>query len=69
MNPDGTDQRNLTNSPGDDWYPAWLPGGAHIAFVSIRDGNREIYYMNEDGTAQRNVTNDPADDGSPAWGR
>src|SRR5262249_23765031 len=37
MNPDGSDQRNLTNSPGDDYTPAWTPDGRHIAFSSMRD--------------------------------
>ena len=38
-----------------------------IAFVSVRDGNREIYVMNADGSAQTNLTNSVADDADPAW--
>jgi hypothetical protein len=25
MNADGTDQRNITNDPADDYYPSWCP--------------------------------------------
>ena len=38
-----------------------------IAFVSTRDGNREIYIMNADGSGQRNLSNHPADEGGCAW--
>jgi TolB protein len=38
-----------------------------IAFVSIRDGNAEVYVMDADGKNQRNLTNNPADDWGPAW--
>jgi TolB protein len=38
-----------------------------IAFVSDRDGNREIYLINADGTGLTNLTNHPAEDYSPAW--
>ncbi len=36
-----------------------------IAFVSVRDGNAEIYIMNIDGSKQTNVTNNPAHDDLP----
>ncbi len=43
------------------------PAAGRIAFVSERDGNREIYVMNTDGSDQTNLTDDPADDGVPVW--
>jgi Tol biopolymer transport system component/serine/threonine protein kinase len=42
-------------------------GSGQFAFVSERDGNREIYIMNADGSGARNLTNNPADDWDPAW--
>ena len=39
----------------------------HIAFVTDRDGNLEIYVMNADGTDPINLTNDPALERTPAW--
>jgi uncharacterized repeat protein (TIGR03803 family) len=38
-----------------------------IAFVSVRDGNREIYVMNADGSGVTNLTNNPSQDDNPAW--
>ena len=38
-----------------------------IAFVSVRDGNDEVYTMNSDGSDQINLTNNPADDWFPTW--
>ena len=38
-----------------------------IAFVSNRDGNREIYVMDPDGLNQINLTNNPGWDEQPAW--
>ncbi len=36
-----------------------------IAFVSFRDGDREIYVINPDGSGERSLTNHPADDFDP----
>ena len=41
--------------------------GAQIAFVSYRDGNREIYVMEADGGNPRNLTNNPLRDNNPSW--
>ena len=38
-----------------------------IAFVSNRDGDREIYVMDADGINQINLTNNPDWDEQPAW--
>ena len=43
----------LTDSEGDDAAPSWSPDGSHIAFMSDRDGDFEIYAVDLDGT---NVT-------------
>ena len=69
MNADGSDQINLTSSPGDDGSRgfAWSPDGARIAFTSFRDGNDEVYVMNADGSDQINLTNNPDTDNHPFW--
>lgn len=38
-----------------------------IAFISLRDGNREIYVMNADGSNHQRLTNNPAADLYHAW--
>lgn len=67
MNPDGSDQKRLTNNVFDDLAPAWSPDRKKIAFVSGRDGNYEIYVMNADGSNQVRLTSDPASDWYPTW--
>lgn len=69
MNADGMGGvEQLTFGSSFDGMPAWSPDG-RIAFVSDRDGNREIYVMNADGSGQSNLTNDPREDEFPAWSR
>jgi len=67
MNPDGSEQTNLTNNPAWDGVPSWSPDGMKIAFASERDGLGEIYVMNADGSGVTRLTDDPAGDTGPAW--
>jgi len=73
MNPDGSDQRRLTNNSWDDGDSAISPDGTRVAFVSQRSGDAhsEIYLMNADGTGQTRLTFDPAighgSKSDPAW--
>lgn len=46
---------------------AKAPDTAKIAFVSNRDGNREIYIMNPDGTEKVRLTQNFAADLQPTW--
>ena len=40
---------------------------ARIAFVSERDGNREIYVMDDDGGNPQNLTENRKNDWHPSW--
>ena len=62
MNNDGSEQRRLSDLPGDAssprnlFYqvdPAWSPDGTTIAFASSRSGRLEIYAMHADGSGTR----------------
>ena len=52
----------LTDRRGDDESPAWSPDGKHIAFVSNRDGNENIYVIDSDGKNDKRLTDLPDDD-------
>lgn len=57
----------LSADTGSATDPAFSPDGSRIAFVSLRDGNAEIYVMNADGTGSARLTTDPLTDGRPAF--
>lgn len=65
MNPDGTNQRRLTQN-GDAGLCAWSPDGKRIAFSSNRNGRYCIYMMNADGTGVRRLTDGLSED-YPVW--
>ena len=57
MNPDGTEQVNLTQHRADDLRAVWSPTGEQILFVSDRGGTRvrDLYLMDADGANVRRV--------------
>ncbi len=69
MNADGTDQRNLTSSPGVlDQEPNWSADGRRIAFMSDRDGaDFEVYTMRPNGSNVRQLTSNDAGEFHPNW--
>jgi TolB protein len=66
---DGTNQRELRDTPYDDGGPDWSPGGKMIAYMSRAAGPvLEIYTMRADGSDPRRLTWDQGvDDIEPAW--
>jgi len=63
-NPDGTNLRRLTTTPGYD-AEATINRDGRIVFTSVRDGDMEIYSMNGDGSDVKRLTNRPGPDGGP----
>jgi TolB protein len=64
----------LTNTESDDnnsssanRYPVYSKDGSRIIFMSVQEGQSDIYVMDSDGTRQRNLTNHPAGDWEPDW--
>jgi Tol biopolymer transport system component len=72
MNADGSNPVDITNNPGDDFYPAVNPRSDIIAFVSTRNavGAEQIYTMSLDGTGVSDISNLQArmpSEWDPAW--
>ena len=61
------DTSTHTPTPTATEVPPDIPGEGVIAFVSERDGNREIYSVRPDGTVLTRLTNHPAADWNPQF--
>ena len=67
MDADGGSPTRLTDDSFSDYSPAWNPGGAMIAWDSVRASGLEVMVMQASGINQRPASNDPDDDQRPAW--
>ena len=67
MNPDGSDQINLTQHRAVDQNPVWSPTGEQILFVSDRHGTKDLYLMDADGTNVRKVFPNLVGRQHPTW--
>src|SRR5439155_25196441 len=56
INPDGGEQRQLTNNALSDVYPRVSPDGRYIFFTSNRSGSTLVWRMNVDGSNQIQIT-------------
>ena len=64
--PDGSDLRQLTNTPGYD-AEATISRNGKLVFTSMRDGDLDIYTMDANGKNVRRLTNELGYDGGPFW--
>ena len=60
--------RRLTYGEGSNESPAYSPNGRHIAFMSTRKGNSQIFTMTRDGRDVRQVTT-TGNNTTPAWSK
>lgn len=74
MKDDGSNVRQLTDSPLYDSLPTWSPDGSQIAFMrdlhstgAGKGQQYDLFIMDADGSNLRNVTQHPAGDGNGAW--
>jgi Tol biopolymer transport system component/DNA-binding winged helix-turn-helix (wHTH) protein len=56
VDPDGSDQRQLTNNPSDDNAPIVSYDGNFVYFSSNRSGAVQVWRMNSDGSNQMQVS-------------
>ncbi|MBL9076237.1 MAG: PD40 domain-containing protein [Planctomycetes bacterium] len=62
-NLDGSDLRQITDTPGYDTEATVCPVTGTIVFTSVRDGDLELYTMEPDGSNVKRITNRPGYDG------
>ena len=63
MRANGGYGRRLTRHPEDDFAPVWSPDSEWIAFVSVRNGNADIYQVRPDGSDEQQLTDQSGYDG------
>src|SRR5215831_510579 len=65
-NPDGSDLKRLTTTPGYD-AETTINRQGKLVFTSKRDGDLDIYTMDADGKNVKRLTNELGYDGGPFW--
>lgn len=63
--PNGSELRQLTNTPGYDAEATISTSGRKIVFTSMRDGDLDIYTMDARGKSVQRLTNQLGYDGGP----
>ena len=66
-NPDGSNPKQLTNTPGYDAETTITLDGKKLVFTSMRGGDLDIYTMDANGKNVRQLTNELGYDGGPFW--
>jgi Tol biopolymer transport system component len=64
MNGDGSNRLRLTDN-GNDIRPVWSPDGLAVVFMSLRDGDWEVYRLDLLTEELLQLTDSPAQDGLP----
>lgn len=67
--PNGSELKQLTNSPGYDAEATISTSGKKIVFTSMRDGDLDIYTMDANGRSVRRLTDELGYDGGPFYSR
>lgn len=66
-NPDGSNLKQLTSTPGYDAEATISLDGKKITFTSMRNGDLDIYSMDADGSHVKQLTHELGYDGGPTF--
>jgi eukaryotic-like serine/threonine-protein kinase len=64
----GGEPERLTQSPADEFWPAWSPDGTEIIFHAFPKAQRELFVMSADGGNPRQITRGQGDERAATWG-
>jgi Tol biopolymer transport system component len=67
IEPDGSNEQQLTDVPTSIESPDWSPDGSKIAFDSDLGGNVHIYVVNADGSGLTQITSGDGFEFTPSW--
>ena len=67
MDVDGSNVRQLVNSPGLDDKPQWSPDGSRIGFATTRSGSPELRAVDPDTGVEEPLLPQPVRGINPAW--
>jgi len=68
MNADGSNPRNLSQSPqSTEGLADWSPDGKRLVLYSSRPGNKDVFVVDLATGRWTNITNDPASDEFCTW--
>ena len=68
INADGTDERNISMSKEDEYWPSWSPDGERIAFVRISaEGHGSVVIVNADGSEPVVLPGPSMNSNMPIW--
>ncbi|MFI5253002.1 MAG: S9 family peptidase [Bacteroidota bacterium] len=67
MNADGSDIRNLTDTPGPDNHPRWSPDGKWLLFISSRENGSQAWRMPAEGGIPEHITDFAMGVGDAEW--
>lgn len=62
MDADGTNVRNLTRSPHEDFDPKWSADGSRVVYVSLRNGTSQLFEVGSDGANPLQLTHHASHD-------
>ena len=57
MNADGSEVKQITNTPKGEQHARWVKNGTKIAFLSSESGEMQLWEMNPDGSGRTQISN------------
>lgn len=67
VDPDGSNETQLTRDGTGEWSPRFSPDGSKIMFISQRGGRDSVHIMDADGENEVGLTGGGSSEENPAW--